>query len=78
MEQHHRSLIDSYLPDLIMVTIHLETVVNKLLENEIINEWMKRFILVNITSFDTYNSILGIDISRHVIVFYFHLYRVEW
>lgn len=46
MEQYHRKLINSSIMELIEVTVHLETIVHKLSEATIINEWMKNYILV--------------------------------
>jgi len=46
MEQYHRILINNRMSDLVYVTSNLETILEKLLEKNVINEWMKKFILV--------------------------------
>ncbi|KAF0755268.1 caspase-2-like [Aphis craccivora] len=45
MEQYHRKLINDCMPKLICVTSTLETIVDNLLEKNVINEWMKDYIL---------------------------------
>lgn len=46
MEQYHRNLINNSMSDLIYVTSDIETIVENLLEKNVINEWMKNYILV--------------------------------
>lgn len=46
MEQYHRKLINDCMLDLIYVTSDLETIVENLLEKNVINEWMKNYVLV--------------------------------
>lgn len=64
MEQYHRQLINNCMSDLIAVTSDLQTIVNNLLEKNIINEWMKNYILVRFLP--NFNSL---------IVLLFHAYR---
>ncbi|KAL4105139.1 hypothetical protein QTP88_020411 [Uroleucon formosanum] len=45
MEQYHRNLINNSMSDLIYVTSDIETIVENLLEKNVINEWMKNYIL---------------------------------
>ncbi|XP_016656485.1 caspase-2-like [Acyrthosiphon pisum] len=45
MEQYHRELINSCMSDLIYVTSDLETIVENLLEKNVINDWMKSYVL---------------------------------
>lgn len=52
MEQHHRKLINNNLEELMSVTNDLESIVDNLLKNDVINDWMKENILVKISRFN--------------------------
>ncbi|XP_026820491.1 uncharacterized protein LOC113559171 [Rhopalosiphum maidis] len=45
MDQYHRKLINNCMSELINVTFDLKTIVDILLEKNVINEWMKDYIL---------------------------------
>lgn len=47
MEQHHRHTIKNNLSDLISMTNNLDSIVKMLLDKNVINSWMKRYIMVN-------------------------------
>lgn len=46
MEQDHRTLINNNLSDLITGTHDIESITDLLLERNVINKWMKEYILV--------------------------------
>lgn len=52
MEQHHRRLINNNLENLKSVTNNLESILDYLLENNVINDWMKDNILVKMSHFN--------------------------
>lgn len=66
MEQHHRTLINNNLSDLISVTHDVEYITDLLLERNIINKWMKKHILVTICIFSLF--------SFHLHLFFLHQY----
>jgi hypothetical protein len=46
MEKQHRELINNNMSDLVYFTSNVEAIVNNLLEKNIINKWMKDYVLV--------------------------------
>lgn len=47
MEQHHRNIIKNNLSDLITVTNCLNDIVEQLFKINVINNWMRLYIMVN-------------------------------
>ncbi|XP_025197088.1 caspase-1-like [Melanaphis sacchari] len=57
MEKYHRKLIDDCMSDLVYVTFNIRGIVDNLLENTIINEWMKEYILKDDGESDSYTKL---------------------